>query len=282
MACVPVEQLVCPDIASAETLFNTPGWPASYDFIWGDANLPTAWVEPGAVLSAPTLWRYLTPADLDGYEERYAFYFDRAVDVAEDAFSGAGLQGRIASGRFSNSGAGAPMSADFDVLESVRYLTRNGMPEKFMVVEGIPGAHYGWAFTATSRGADLLIAILENVGERAIDVGTFRINSTDAMTVRTYRETTRLLDEAGPTERLLWPPGVLRPGEKLVIPVRIECPSPPSFSTGICPDIATTKRRASLFVARPKRRTPKRLPSCIPTRRTTSSSPRPPISCPRD
>jgi hypothetical protein len=62
------------------------------------------------------------------------------------------------------------------------------------------------------------------VGEQTIDVGTFRIDTTDAMTIRTFEETTRLLDASGSIERRLWPPGSLRPGEKLVIPVRIELP----------------------------------------------------------
>jgi hypothetical protein len=217
-------ELFIPDLAAADTLFNSPGWPDAYALLWGYSGRPVAWVEPGRVLSAPTLWRYLTPADLDGYEARYEQYVGRAVDIAEDATSRESLQDRIGAGRYANPGAGGASVTDFDTLEAVRYLTRNGMPEKFMLVEGTPGVHYGWQFSAWTRGADLLIAILENVGERAIDVGAFRIDATDAMTIRSHEETDRLLDAAEPAERRLWPPGILRPGEKLVIPVRIELP----------------------------------------------------------
>jgi hypothetical protein len=204
------DELFIPDLAAADTLFNTRGWPDSYTLFWGYWGTPVEWVEPGRVLSVPTLWRYLTPADLEGYETRYAQYLARGTEFAD--------------GNQADPNVGGPSVPEFPALEAVRYLTRNGMPEKFMVVEGSRASHSGWQFTASTRGADLLIAILENVGERAIDVGAFRIDATDAMTIRTFEETSRLLDAAEPAERRLWPPGVLRPGEKLVIPVRIELP----------------------------------------------------------
>jgi hypothetical protein len=209
------DELFIPDLAAADTLFNTPGWPDSYALFWGFLGTPVEWVEPGRVLTAPTLWRYLTPADLEGYETRYAQYLARAAEFAGTDQA--------------DPNAGGPSAPEFPALEAIRYLTRNGMPEKFMLVEGTPGLHYGWQFSALTRGADLLIAILENVGEQAIDVGAFRIDATDAMTIRTFEETTSLLDAADPAERRLWPPGLLRPGEKLVIPVRIELPISEEF-----------------------------------------------------
>lgn len=219
-------QLFVPDIEAAETLFLKGGFPKGYHAFWGTSTGPSEWVEDGVTLTAPTLWRPLTLSDLDRYEERYATYLGRALDISRDAGNQSELQQRAERGLFANAGAG--YSIDYKIehqrLEALRYLSRNGLPEGFAVVRGEPGAHYGWAFSVNTRSADLLVAVLENVGDQVMDVGAFTIAQTDSLTLRRHDETQALLSKAEPVDQRLWPPGVLAPGEKLVIPVRIEMP----------------------------------------------------------
>ena len=216
-----------PDLEAADVLFNSAQWPRSYNLLWGDWNGPIEWRSGESRISPPTLWRYLTKADLDDFEDRYRDYLGRAVGVSSSGDGEKTLRKRMKAAGFADLGANFFDSeyhnnSMFRVVESIRYLTRNGVPEKFMLVEGTKGAHYGWSFTAKPRDPQLLIAILENVSDRAIDVGTFRYRKAEAMTLRLHEESNELLEQAPVSERRLYPPGVLRPGEKLVIPVRIE------------------------------------------------------------
>ena len=225
------DSLFVPDLDAAESLFQRGALPAGYRAYWGSSSGPARWVEPGRSMTAPILWRSLTPADLDGYEARYDAYLGRALDLNEDARDAGGLRRRAEGGRFANAGAGfeAGRRIEHRVLEALRYVARNGLPENYAIVTGAPGVHYGWSFTARTRSADLLIAVLENVGDRPMDVGAFSIAATDAMTLRRHDDTQALLAAAAPAEMRLWPPGVLAPGEKLVIPVRIEMPLMPQY-----------------------------------------------------
>jgi hypothetical protein len=68
----------------------------------------------------------------------------------------------------------------------------------------------------------LYAASLENVAERPIEVGDFRLREINAMTLRRHEETKLALEEVEPFRRRVFPPGILRPGEKIVLPVRIE------------------------------------------------------------
>ena len=224
--------LFVPDLDAAESLFLRGTVPKGYHAFWGDASRPASWTEPGTTMTAPTLWRSLSLADLEGYEQRYDAYLGRALDVSEDASDAAGLRVRAERGRFANAGAGFTPGQRIEhrVLEALRYVARNGLPENFALVQGQPGVHYGWSFTASTRSADLLVAVLENVGDRPMDVGAFTVVETGAMTIRRHDETQALLTGAEPVEKRLWPPGILAPGEKLVIPMRIEMPlRPQSF-----------------------------------------------------
>lgn len=224
-------RLFVPDLDAAESLFLRGALPAGYQVFWGNFSEPARWIEPGTQMTAPTLWRSLNLGDLENYEARYDAYLGRALDISEDAQDASGLRRRAERGRFANAGAEFEQGRRIEhrTLEALRYVARNGLPENFALVTGEPGAHYGWSFTASTRGADLLVAVLENVGDQPMDVGAFSIAETGAMTLRRHDETQALLAAAAPVEKRLWPPGVLVPGEKLVIPMRIEMPLLPQY-----------------------------------------------------
>ena len=167
---------------------------------------------------APMLWRWLTEDDLDSFEERYKDYAKRVLAKAlpnpQGAF-GAGF-------KLEEMLSGWQAKEALQAVESIRYLTREGLPEHFLLVTGAPSGHEGWSFTATPRDFQLVVAVLQNIGDAAIDLGDFTVRETKAMTVRTNGMTNAALGAAAPFDRRLFPLGVLKPEEKLVIPVRIE------------------------------------------------------------
>ncbi|MEP2096124.1 MAG: hypothetical protein ABJI95_22220 [Paracoccaceae bacterium] len=224
-------RLFVPDLKAADSLFLREALPADYEAFWGNSSEAMKWVKPGHQMTAPTLWRSLNLADLDNYEARYDAYLGRALDISNDAKDMSGLRQRSERGQFANTGAGydAGRRIEHRTLEALRYVARNGLPENYALVTGEPGVHYGWSFTAHTRSADLLIAVLENVGDQPMDVGEFTVVETGEMTLRQHADTQALLEVAAPVEKLLWPPGVLAPGEKLIIPVRIEMPLMPEY-----------------------------------------------------
>ncbi|MCC0029276.1 MAG: hypothetical protein H6891_02990 [Brucellaceae bacterium] len=68
----------------------------------------------------------------------------------------------------------------------------------------------------------MLVAVMENTGSQAIDIGEFALRETQAMTLRTAAESASLLDNSQERRQTVFPIGVLQPGEKILIPVRIE------------------------------------------------------------
>ncbi|MFA3920558.1 hypothetical protein [Ruegeria hyattellae] len=223
--------LFIPDLDAAESLFIRGAIPAGYAAFWGSSSESMRWVEQGQRMTAPTLWRSLNSADLENYEARYDAYLGRALNISNDAKDMSSLRQRSDRGKFANAGAGFDHGRRIEhrTLEALRYVARNGLPENYALVTGEPGVHYGWSFTAHTRSADLLVAVLENVGDQPIDVGAFTIAETGEMTLRRHAETQTLLEAATPVEKRLWPPGVLASGEKLIIPVRIEMPLIPEY-----------------------------------------------------
>lgn len=211
-----------PDVAAARTLFKGPEWPTGYSVIYRGPYPDEPPSLDGEILSGgPFLWRWLRQDDLDGFETAYRQYAEAVVDQV-----------------FPNGGAG-PLDMGLSVddivdswtsrqirdgLESIRYLSREGLPDRFMLVEGWLGIHYGWRFTSTPRDFQLLIAVFENIAERPIEIGNFTLRETTAMTLRQNEEADLALDAAEPTAKRVYPLGVLKPGEKIVLPVRIELP----------------------------------------------------------
>lgn len=205
-----------PDIQASETLFLTDKWPEGYEFLWWEYNF---WNESGSIYG-PTIWRYLDPNDLKDYQSRYLEYVGRAEQVAAQPNESAYLE--PLTGEFGLVAGEYDFEGIASAVEPIQYFTRNGMPERYAVVIGAPAGHYGYSFTAAPRDLDLVVAVLENVGGSSIELGSFRIKALDDMTIRTHAETQALLEPAVISERILWPAGLLGPGEKLLIPVRME------------------------------------------------------------
>ncbi|MCB1491758.1 MAG: hypothetical protein KDJ77_08155, partial [Rhodobiaceae bacterium] len=219
-----VDQIFVPDIEAARILFETPGWPENYGMLYGgtDGEYPPT-VEDGKMMPAPLLWRWLTQADLDGFEDGYERYVRAVLEKIVPTAGGTPID--VGGNETVDEILASRMSGDlYDGIDSIRYLAREGLPDNFMLVRGWIGQHYGWAFTSTPRDFQLLIAVFENVSDGPIELGDFTLRQIDAMTLRQNAETDAELATSLPERKRVYPPGVLKPKEKVVVPVRIELP----------------------------------------------------------
>lgn len=215
--------LFIPDTRAAETLFATDRWPQGYNAIYNDltGDGMSLLQAEGKLRPPPMMWRWLTEDDLDQFESGYAEYVRRVLTQAVPTAGGTPID--VAGHEsFEEVVTSHHSRALMKGIDSVRYLTREGMPDRFMMVQGDLGAHYGWAFTSTPRDFQMLVAVMENTGPSAIEIGEFELRATKAMNIRTATQSLALLDASPARQQRVFPIGVLKPGEKILIPVRIE------------------------------------------------------------
>ena len=215
-------RLFIPDTAAAQTLFASADWPVGYNALYGMGGTGDSALEPdGTLRPAPLMWRWLTQADLDGFDAGYDDYVRRVLAQVYPSAGGTPIDvsGDEAPAEVLNSRRSQDLMKGID---SIRYLAREGLPARFLMIEGFLGGHYGWSFTSTPRDFQMLVAVMENTGQQAIDIGEFALRETQAMTLRTAAESASLLDNSQERRQTVFPIGVLQPGEKILIPVRIE------------------------------------------------------------
>ena len=146
----------------------------------------------------PHIWRYLIRDDLSSYEHLMATYLAR---VREE---------RPAYG--------------FDhpnIIRGLQWLTRNGLPEGFIIVKGEAQSHYGWQINATMRDLELEVLIVENVSDHSISVGNIEFKHMYSEDLRQGVMTDNILQNSESSERRLTNSQVLSAGEKVIIPIRI-------------------------------------------------------------
>lgn len=215
-------KLFIPDTKAAQTLFASADWPAGYHALYGTGGSGDSALEPdGTLRPAPLLWRWLTQADLDDFDAGYNDYIRRVLAQVYPTAGGTpvDLSGDETPREVLDSFHSREL---MNGIDSIRYLAREGLPDRFLMIEGYLGAHYGWSFTSTPRDFQMLVAVMENTGSQAIDIGEFALRETQAMTLRTAAESASLLDNSQERRQTVFPIGVLQPGEKILIPVRIE------------------------------------------------------------
>lgn len=216
--------LFIPDTHAANVVFRTLSWPTNYSFYYNNWYLyHGSWERKiESVLSkiadhsidSPVLWRYVTEDDFMHYEERY------------DAFSSMLLSHRVRNfswtGRFGSYDISTERPLNHRYVSAIRYLTRNGLPKNFMLVTGHTGAHGGWGFSASVRDLELVIAVIENASSNSITVSHAGIRQVVDYKLRLPEETGSLFRDVDQRKELIFSPGVLAPGEMVVIPVRIQ------------------------------------------------------------
>ncbi len=171
----------------------------------------------------PQIWRSLTADDLDNYDKHHR---DLASQFAQSDEEGGPTESFSRSAAIQ---AGIPpYKSEERLVGALKWLTRNGVPEQFMIVKGVLGAHGGISLHASVRSLTIEVAVIENIS-------TFPITMTD-LTYRSWGDDTlrssRVTDEKLSVTPLRTEPisggvATLKSGEKFVIPLRVSFTSQP-------------------------------------------------------
>jgi hypothetical protein len=107
------------------------------------------------------------------------------------------------------------------------YITREYMPEDFGYLEvylsGVCGDDPPWSAYAryVGRSLSLRIAVVENIANEPIRIGKFAIKENDDGSVYTQEENKARLAKKELRHEALFPMEMLKPGEKMVIPIEM-------------------------------------------------------------
>jgi hypothetical protein len=145
--------------------------------------------EPDNILSTLYFWRFGKPDDLEKFRLQESGVIPRNISI------------------------------DF-----YKYITRNSMPADFFLVaieiEGGCGDESAF-IKLVPRKLKLRVAVLENVTTEPIQIGKFSIREFKEETLRTRAEGDAALSALSPESQELFPPKILAPNEKLVIPLEM-------------------------------------------------------------
>lgn len=181
------QSFVVPDVPAVRATLHTDEWPPGYGFYFSRGF--------------PVSWRYLNVQDITRYEQGISRYYDA-------------IGGRC-GGCF-----GPPTDWNFaqPALRGLAYIGRDGLPAGFMVVRGKAGGHGGWGLETVTRDIELEALALENVLGRTVELGDARVSVSPSRGLTAYSPA----QSVGRTRELrLFPPGLLRPGETIIVPLKI-------------------------------------------------------------
>lgn len=197
--------LFFPDVTATHELFRGPGWPKAYSVMLTtfDGNA-----------YYPKLWRYVTSNDVDNYDVSYAKFakaFSNYSSVTYPDFNR-----DAASSKRYRADTGA-------VIESIKYLTHRYFPENFLIILGEETGHGAWEFKVLLRWPELLVAVIENISEKPIQITKAYVKEVWSERLRPESVSTTELGKA--SERViesLYPIQVLKASEKIIVPLRFQ------------------------------------------------------------
>lgn len=187
-------RIAMPDINALRTVLDTDRWPSDYH-LFHQINTNNT--------SVPVIWRSLTSDDLTSYELNIRHYYKAAFKTISDV----NLKYYI--------------ETDTKVLRGLRYISREGLPEGFMIVVGSPATHGGWELYLQLRDIELEVAVIENVSKHPITIGQLQVKEVLSNSLRSYERGNIMLDEGKHRKLDIYPARVLLTNEKIVIPTRI-------------------------------------------------------------
>ena len=220
--------LLIPDDPATKAVFETLDWPPNYEF-------STTGFYPGL-----SIWRYLNSDDLAQYERHYQDY----QTIAHQLFTYKGwrnLSRLVDSNDLVDSNEFKLIN--LNTAKLLRFITQGGVPEGFMAVIGEPNPHGFWKFHAPARELELLVAVYENASGSSIDVGDFSYKELTQRSLRTEKETNKQFEEGPITNKTLYPIRTLKPGEFILVPLRIQFVLPATVAPPFNP---TKPTRASI------------------------------------
>jgi hypothetical protein len=84
-----------------------------------------------------------------------------------------------------------------------------------------PENHHDWAVSLSLRGMRLKIAVIENVSNSTVKLGTFRVRENINLMNRIRSQESKEIRDLPQKERNLFVPEYLQPGEKLAVPMEM-------------------------------------------------------------
>jgi hypothetical protein len=126
--------------------------------------------------------------------------------------------------------------ADFDALQRaqfgdnpenrfIEYVSRNGLPSNFLLLSVEENCDGGASVELTAPALQLRVVVLENITEKPIELGEFHFRvaapAPGERLVRTTQENTELFAGRNSNSEAWYRPRVLRPGEKLAVPLEL-------------------------------------------------------------
>lgn len=153
-------------------------------------------------------WRYIgdSPIIKRNFIKVYNFYFWRFADIND--------LNRFYLRKFD----GFNMQINFQ-----KYITRNYFPLDFCMLDFtyLPCPADRPTLILYSRTAGLRIALIENITSTPIRIGKFFIKKNNVKRLRSHKQNQLMLKEEIPKSEILFPPEILSPREKLLIPLEI-------------------------------------------------------------
>jgi hypothetical protein len=247
-------------------IYHTLGWPNNYHLYYrndgfhdqnppGNSSTDQLKYTEEAPLSSTVLWRPFLYDELDGLPKLYAELANASTRVVTDHAAGepeAKLPAELIN-------ATAPFYTGVDVatlresamppqVAFLRHIGQAGWPQDFMKVFGFPEAHgddlIGWTFLAPVPRPYVFVAIVEEVGSpgNPLVINGMKVASDARPGLRATEFGARGL----PITDLPWVASPVQPGERIVVPLRLELV--PSFKVGRddAPDDLSPAPKASL------------------------------------
>ncbi len=223
------DDIFVPDIDAYRTIKDLNRWPDGYAMFYLPNSLPygdrSAWNERN-IIPNMYLWRFAQREDLQNYTAKVRAFVDQAAaqgvdDLIHVTDEDAAFVSKIRSGNDAKPDTYfSRQYLNSRAVEAMLFAGRNDWPQDFLTVycqNELCGAD--WSLTIRPREPFLQIAVLENTSSQtAFPLSAVRVEEADTDNLlRPSDANMRWTPTSQP-----FPPGHLLPGEKLVIPLRID------------------------------------------------------------
>jgi hypothetical protein len=225
-----LDAISIPDVEAYQALASPDRWPARYAALFCAKGKESSWNED-SIRDSLVLWRFAKREDIADYAGKVRaimtmFRAGGLKPVPADAIRYGEFVSEL--GREKGAVEEPQDIARAEVVnkdvEAMLYVTRDAWPDDFLLIMGTDHEGCGafFSFDAVPREFFLQVAVLENTSTTTpIPLSAIRVQQAGNTALRTPEADGEWKEDA-----LAFPPGILRPGERLVIPMRIDFRQP--------------------------------------------------------
>ena len=222
-----LDEISIPDVDAYQALLSPDRWPGGYAAFFCPKATESSWTE-SSIANALFLWRFAKREDLETFSDKVhaIMTMARSKRIARPLAENLRYGGFISEQDKEKDASKEPVSVAPTTkivnkeVEAMLYVTRESWPDDFLLILGSNKEGCGAfpSFAASPREFFLQIAVLENTSTTTpIPLSAVRVQEAGGSGLRAPEA-----DTAWREASLPFPPGILRPGEKLVIPMRID------------------------------------------------------------